>query len=102
MVTGAHGAQIVDLQEARVNRLARSLAPALESGHAIVGTSAVPSVVEWRSAARQASREHGWRVRTGVVPDGTRVWAVRLDRDMTQDRDRLVGCLSYLSALLSQ
>jgi hypothetical protein len=102
MVTGDQRAPVVDLRAARIDRLAHALTAALESGHVIDDTSEVASVDEWRAAARQAARDHGWRVRTGVAPDGSRVWAVRLDRATTeQDRDVLTRRLSYLGALLS-
>ncbi len=102
MVTRDHRAAIVDLRSARIERLARSLAPALEEGQAIAETAGVPSVSDWRAAARRVSRERRWNIRTGVTPDGSRVWAVRLDREVTaEDREVLRRRLSYLGAVLS-
>jgi hypothetical protein len=99
MVTGA---SVVSLQAARINRLSRDIAPVLEGGHALEDTTVVTSVHEWRAAARRAAQEHGWTVRTGLSRDGSRVWAVRLDREVTvQERDGLVHRLNSLGALLT-
>jgi hypothetical protein len=102
MVTGDQRAAVVDLRSARLERLARSLAPALEAGQAIAETAGVSSVSDWRAAARRVSRGRRWKIRTGVTPDGSRVWAVRLDREVTaDDREVLRRRLNYLSAVLS-
>ena len=103
MVTGDHGAQIVDLDRARLERLGRSIAGALASGHAIADVSGVGDVEEWRRAARSVAADRRWRVRTGVTRDGSRVWAIRLDRETTESdravlRDRL-GTWAPCSAL---
>lgn len=103
MVTGTRGARIIDLASARVNRLADALAPLLESGHVTVSTSSVDSGANWRSAARKAASSRGWRVRTGITPDGARVWAARIDRELTPEDDaRLAESLGYLHAFLAQ
>lgn len=103
MVTGTRGAQIVDLGSARVDRLADALAPILESGHVTVSTSSVDSIANWRTAARKAASTRGWRVRTGVTVDGSRVWAARIDRELTpEDDERLTGRLGYLHAVLER
>lgn len=102
MVTGDRTAQIVDLRSARIERLAALLAPALEEGQVIAETATLPSVSDWRAAARRLSREHRWNIRTGVSADGSRVWAVRLDREVTaEDREELRRRLDYLGAVLS-
>ncbi len=101
MVTGDRGAQIVDLDRARLGRAGRSLVGVLEAGHVIVDVSTVGDVEEWRRAARRVAADWGWRVRTGVTRDGSRVWAVRLDRETTaEDRAVLRDRLGYLGALL--
>lgn len=74
----------VDLDRVRLERLGRSLAGALEGGHAIADVSAVGDVEEWRRAARSVAADRRWRVRTGVPRDGSRVWAIRLDRETTE------------------
>lgn len=103
MVTGNRAARIGDLQVARVERLGRLLAASLEGGHVIADTSSVSSVDEWRKAARQAAADRDWRVRTGITRDGSRVWAIRLDRETTaEDRAVLRDRLGYIGALLSK
>lgn len=102
MVTGDRGAKIVDLETVRTARLCRSLEAALEHGYVIIETPTVTDVPAWRRAARKAAAANGWRVRTGVTGDGSRVWAVRLDQETTeQDRAVLRDRLGYLSALLA-
>jgi hypothetical protein len=102
MITGDGGAQVVDLGTARAARLGRSLQPVLEDGHGIADVSTVTNVDEWRKAVRRVAAAQGWRVRTGVTRDGSRVWAVRLDRETTdQDRPALRERLAYLGALLA-
>ena len=103
MVTGDRAAEIVDLEAARVARLGRSLAAVLEGGHVIADVSTVANVEEWRKAARAIAAAQGWRVRTGVSRDDSRVWAIRLDRETTeQDRTVLRDRLGYMSALLGR
>lgn len=103
MVTGDRGVQIVDLDTARVARLGRSLAAMLEGGHVMADVSTVVNVDEWRRAARGIAAARAWRVRTGVTRDGSRVWAIRLDRQTTeQDRAVLRDRLGYLSAMLGR
>ncbi len=93
--------QVVNLQAVRVARLGRTIGRCLEDGHAIADVSTVTNVVEWRKAARAVASSRGWRVRTGVTRDGKRVWAVRVDRETTdEDRSVLRDRLGYLSALL--
>lgn len=102
MVTGDRGAEIVDLRSARIERLAALLAPALEEGQLIAETATLPSVADWRAAARRISRERRWNIRTGVTADGSRVWAVRFDREVTaEDREVLRHRLNYLAGVLS-
>jgi hypothetical protein len=101
MVTGDRGAQIVDLRAARVGRVGEAIARYLEGGHVIADVTRVGNVEEWRAAARAVASDRGWRVRTGLTPDGTRVWAVRIDREVTDtDRAVLRDRLGYLGALL--
>ena len=101
MVTGTRGAQIVDLRSVRVERLADALAPDLAAGHVMASTSSVDSVSDWRKAARKAASARGWRVRTGVTLDGARVWAARIDHELTARDDALLADrLGYLHGLL--
>ncbi len=103
MVTRTSGAQIVDLGRARVDRLADALTPILEAGHVTMSASSVDSIADWRTAARQAASTSGWRVRTGVTSDGSRVWAARIDRELTsEDDERLADRLGYLHAVLEK
>jgi len=88
MVTRSRRAKILDLEAVRIDRVAESLAASLEAGHVIVGASTVGPVEEWRKAARKCAAVRGWKVRTGISQDGSRVWAVRLDRETT-DEERL-------------
>ena len=68
--------RVVDLERERVEALARTLVPLLrERGSVVVSTAAVEDVERWRRAARRAGRMLGWRTRTGVLADGSRVWA---------------------------
>lgn len=103
MVTGDRGAKIVEFEAGRVARLGRSLAAMLEGGHVIADVSTVANVDEWRQAARAIAAAQGWRVRTGASRDESRVWAIRLDRETTeQDRAVLRDRLGYMSALLGR
>lgn len=102
MVTEDCKAQIVDLRSARIERLAALLRLSLEEGQVIVETARVASISDWRAAARRISRERRWNIRSGVTADGSRVWAVRLDRETTaEDREALRRRLDYLGAVLS-
>jgi len=66
----------------------------------IVERSTVADVEAWRKAARTTAAANGWQVRRGVTRDESRVWAIRLDRDTTeQDRTVLRNRLGYLSAV---
>jgi len=85
MVTGNRGATVADLRAHRIERLRRELTPLLSDGHVTAEVSEIGSVDEWRSAARSAARDQGWRVRTGVGSGGSHVWAVRLDLDPSTD-----------------
>jgi hypothetical protein len=72
-------ARVHDLEQARIERLADELVPALaHSGDQIV-TARLDDPGErdlWRRAARRAGRQLGLRTRTGVSwVDGTVVWA---------------------------
>ncbi len=97
MVTADRGAQIVDLVAVRMARLVRSLEHVLEGGHVIIDVAAVANLDEWRKVVRRIAAARKWRVRTGVTPDGSRVWAIRLDRETTeQDRAVLFDRLGYL------
>lgn len=71
--------QILDLYEVRLRRLADALLDDLKRGYVVVERDSVSSVEAWREAARRASRERGWRVRTGVAADGNHIWAARVD-----------------------
>lgn len=108
MVTGDRGAndrgaKIVDLRAVRAERAGESIARYLERGHAIADASTVDDAERWRRAARAVASARGWRVRTGISPDGERVWAVRLDRETTDaDRALLRDRLGYLGALLGR
>ncbi len=91
MVTGDRGAQIVDLVAVRMARLVRSLEHVLEGGHVIIDVAAVANLDEWRKAVRRIAAARKWRVRTGVTPDGSRVWAIH---SIARRRSRIVRCFS--------
>jgi len=79
----------------------KPLATVLEAGQVMVLTSSVDSVPDWGKAARKAAAARGWKVRTGVTPDGARVWAARTDRELTALDDALLADrLGYLHGLL--
>lgn len=71
-------ATVVALVDVRLRKLADVIAGELRTGQG----STIHSVVEiddvefWRRAARQAGRLLNVPIRTGVAPDGSRVWAV--------------------------
>ena len=71
-------ATVVALDGARTRRLALVIADELRSGHGstIHSVDKVDNVDLWRRAARQAGRVLGVPIRTGLAPDGSRVWAV--------------------------
>jgi hypothetical protein len=101
MVTGDRRAEIIDLGRVRCERVGESIARYLEGGHVIVDASTVGDVEGWRRAAQAVASARGWNVRTGVTRDDERVWAVRIDRETTdEDRAGLRGRLFYLGALL--
>ncbi len=58
--------------------LARSIAAQIQAcnGSLVRNASEVGDVDLWRRAARKAGRVLGVPIRTGVAPDGSRVWAV--------------------------
>jgi hypothetical protein len=70
--------RVVDLEKVRVERLAVEIADQLVAGQGSVLhlTDGLGDVDRWRRAARRAGRILSVPVRTGVSPDGTRVWAV--------------------------
>ncbi len=79
MVTGRVG-KVHDLERERVERLARELVPQLrESGQVVRRTADIEDVVRWRRAARRAGRLLGWRVRTALISNGSRVMALSDD-----------------------
>lgn len=79
------GSTLVDLRKVRVERLAATIAEHLQSGHVIAEVADAGAVDVWRSAARKAGRNRGWKVRTGTTGDGQRVWAVREDLEVSRE-----------------
>ena len=77
--------RVVDLERARVERLAHELAPYLRNdlGQLVVRVTEVEDVDRWRRAARRAGRLVGGKVATGVSCDGSTLWAVRTDGEVT-------------------
>ena len=69
--------RVVDLEGARLHRLALVIIDELRAGQGSVchDTAAVHDVDLWRRAARRAGRLLGIPIRTGVAPDGSAVWA---------------------------
>jgi hypothetical protein len=69
---------VLDLERERFERLAEEIAEQLVAHHG--GVTRLASTVEdvdlWRRAARRAGRVLGVSVRTGVAPDGSKVWVV--------------------------
>ena len=66
------------LEGVRLQKLALVIADELRAneGHTIHSAEAVGDVEFWRRAARSAGRIMGVSIRTGIAPDGSRVWAV--------------------------
>ena len=71
-------ATVVALVDFRLQKLADVIAGELRAGHGstIHSVDELDDVEAWRKAARRAGRLLGVPVRTGVAPDGSRVWAV--------------------------
>ena len=87
-----------ELRQARIARLASGMAD-LEFRSMVVEVDGLHDVGEWRNAARLVARRGGWKIRTGVTPDGTRAWAARTDREVTPEEMRAaVETLSYWQA----
>ncbi len=77
---------LIDLERERVEALARELLPVLrERGSLMADVVDLDDLERWRKAARRAGRLLGWRVRTGVVAEGTRVWASSDDFPVTDE-----------------
>lgn len=76
--SGRSKAAVIDLRLIRRDRLAGEIVDQLRAGYGSVvrDASAMPDVGLWRAAARRAGRLLGVPIRTGVAPDGSRVWAV--------------------------
>lgn len=70
-------ARVIDMERARVERLADEIASQLRNGGGSVCRLAedVVNVARWRRAARRAGRLLGVSVRTRVSYDGVKVWA---------------------------
>jgi hypothetical protein len=70
--------RVVAIERARIERLAAEIAEPITVGQGSVTrlVSSVGDVDEWRRAARRAGRILNVPVRTGVAPDGSKVWAV--------------------------
>jgi hypothetical protein len=68
---------VVALDGARVKKLALVIADELRAGEGSTChfTEAISDVELWRRAARRAGRSLGVAIRTGVAPDGSKVWA---------------------------
>lgn len=62
-----------------VDLWAREIIDTLRRSGSVVRAADGLDVDRWRRAARQAGREMGWSVRTGVSSDGSTVWAVSSD-----------------------
>lgn len=93
--------QVVDLEQQRVEALARDLLPLLrERGSLMADVVDLHDAERWRAAARRAARILGWRVRTGLVPEGPRVWATSEDFPVAEAEQReamrrVVAALDY-------
>jgi len=85
--------KVVSIDDAKVARLARELALDLVNGSIVRSTAKLDDIGLWRKAARKAGRDHGWRIATGVSDDGSKVWVVREDREVTAEEDALAGRL---------
>ncbi len=70
--------RVVALDDFRMHRLALLIADELRAGDGSTwrSTLEVDDVATWRRAARRAGRLLGVSIRTGIAPDGSRVWAV--------------------------
>ena len=71
-------APVVDRDQIDMEMLARVIAAQIQAcnGSLVRNASEVGDVELWRLAARKAGRVLGVPIRTGVAPDGSRVWAV--------------------------
>ena len=73
-------AKVVDIEQAKIQRLAAELLPAVRDAFADTGMLVVPTdgldVEVWRMAARRAGHQVAKNVRTGITPDGSAVWIV--------------------------
>ncbi len=86
-----------------MSRLAEQIAPALAAGHIFARIADLHSVDEWRTAARSAGRNGGWRIRTGTTLDSKCVWAVREDLEPSdQQRREAKGLLDHAVAVSKQ
>lgn len=73
-------AKLVDLERVRVEDLAaRLVSPFQETGHLVADVAELEDVDRWRRAVRRAGRLLGWRVRTGLNANGSKVWALSPD-----------------------
>jgi hypothetical protein len=70
-------ARVIDLERARLERVAREIANQLQTGGGSVCrlTVDIDDIDRWRRGARRAGRILGMSVRTGVSCDGQKVWA---------------------------
>jgi hypothetical protein len=65
-----------ELEQRRLERLVPQLEYELRTYRSVThGADQIGNVELWRKAARIAGRRLGIPVRTGVSPDGTKVWA---------------------------
>jgi hypothetical protein len=79
----------VDIESARVDRLARELAPTIRArGSVVRAIDELENVERWRAAARRAGRSIGWRIRTGITNAGTHVYAVSDDYPVPPEDER--------------
>ena len=71
-----HGT-LVSLDGVRLQKLALVIADELREGHGSTChlAGAIGDVDLWRRAARRAGRILGVAIRTGLAPDGSKVWA---------------------------
>ena len=73
-------AKIVDMERARVEELAVRLVPMFrEQGTLVADVADLEDVRRWRRSARRAGQLLGWRVRTGLNADQSKVWALSPD-----------------------
>ena len=78
---------VTDLEQVRVDRLMPRIVAELQArGVALAAVSALDDVARWRRAARQAGRQLGWHVRTGVSSGS--VWAASEDWKAPPGADR--------------